>query len=280
MDSARPRPRSITIVSGWKLPARMPASKPLLAQLELVVVVLRQQLLHAVVEQLLGADEQHLVPLLFFEFAERHAVFLEEPDELLAGDAAVLAAGDAIPLQAAGIEPFGDGAGGNLTDLGDLSGGEHLFHGEALRLNSLRPRAPPSWAFLAGGGRVLANPRGEGRAAHDRGRRDGGCMNVRQVGPDRIAGDGRLSRPDAPAGAGRSGLTWRLVRVTRKTVATLTPSATPTARLRKTREFGRLEQAMGSGGVGTAGAGERSKADHRPPDHSHCQSQGSFGLDV
>ena len=52
---------------------------------------------------------------------------------------------------------------------------------------------------------------------------------------------------------------------TRGTVAMLTPSATPTAHLRKTREFGRLVQAVGSGGVGAAGTGERLKADRRPP---------------
>src|SRR5205823_2094533 len=113
--------------------------EPAVGQRELEVFVFRQELPEPVVEELLGADEEHLVPLLFLQLPERHAVLFEEPDELLPGDAAVLAAGDAVPLEPAGVEPLRDGPGGDLTDLGNLAGGEHLFHREALRLNSLDP---------------------------------------------------------------------------------------------------------------------------------------------
>ena len=52
------------IVSGWKLSAWMPASKPLLASLVLEVVVFGEQFLDAVDEELLGADDEDLVPAL------------------------------------------------------------------------------------------------------------------------------------------------------------------------------------------------------------------------
>ena|SRR5262245_52882542 len=45
----------------------------------------------------------------------------------------------------------------------------------------------------------------------------------------------------------------------RTTAATLTPSATPTIRLRKTREFGWLIQTMGFRGLGAAGAANAAK---------------------
>src|SRR5579872_5636150 len=101
---------------------------------ELVIVVFGKKFLDPVVEQLFSADQQDLVPFFFFEFPQRHSVFLEETNELLAGDAAILAAGDTISLQTPGIEPLRYRAWGNLAHLGHLSGGEHLFHCEALRL--------------------------------------------------------------------------------------------------------------------------------------------------
>src|SRR5579884_3986618 len=51
-----------------------------LGDVVLVVLGLRQQLLDAVDEQAAGADDQDFVPPLFFEVAQRHAVFLEELD--------------------------------------------------------------------------------------------------------------------------------------------------------------------------------------------------------
>ena len=65
----------------------------------------------------------------FFELAQRHAVFLEELDEMLAGDAAVLAAGDAVAAEPAGIEPFTHRPRRDLADLRDLAGGKDFFHG-------------------------------------------------------------------------------------------------------------------------------------------------------
>src|SRR5690606_41484231 len=66
---------------------------------------------------------------LIFELPERHAVFLEEPDEVLAGDAAILGTGNAIAAKAAGVEPFADGAGCNFADLSYLSSSEDRPHG-------------------------------------------------------------------------------------------------------------------------------------------------------
>jgi hypothetical protein len=98
-------------------------------QLVLVVVVVGQQFLDAVDEQLLGADDQDLVPAFAFELAQRHAVFLEELDQVLAGDAAILAAGDPVAAQSPGIEPFADRARCDFTDFRDLAGRKHFFHG-------------------------------------------------------------------------------------------------------------------------------------------------------
>src|SRR5207237_6796792 len=92
-------------------------------QLVLEVVVLGEQLLDAVDEELLGADDEDLVQPLLLQFAQGHAVLLEELDELLAGDTPVLAAGDAVAAEPARIEPFTHRARRDFTDLRDLSGG-------------------------------------------------------------------------------------------------------------------------------------------------------------
>src|SRR6202035_2530305 len=105
-----------------------------------VVVVLRQQLLDAADEQRLGADNEDLVPSLFLQLAQRHAVLFEEADEVLAGDAAVLAAGDAIAPQPARIEPLAHRPRRDFTDFRDLAGGKHFFHGRhSLNWYSLSP---------------------------------------------------------------------------------------------------------------------------------------------
>src|SRR5207248_173765 len=173
---------------------------------------LRRQLAETVVEELLGADEQHLVPLLLLQLAERHPVFLEEADELLPGDAAVLAAGDAVALEAAGVEPLRNRPGRDLTDLGHLSGCEHLFHRETLRLNSLDPCAPPggrppSVACGAGPSGTLGT-RGESGAAVGAPRPGSGALgcwgglprvgSAHAVGPGTRSGSGRQARPRAP----------------------------------------------------------------------------------
>src|SRR5216683_3534742 len=74
-------------------------------------------------------------------------MLFEEANELVARNTAILAAGDAISLQTAGIKPFGHRARGDLTDFGHLAGGEHFLHGG---LSSFTPRIAPS---LRRGGR-------------------------------------------------------------------------------------------------------------------------------
>ena len=59
---------------------------------------------------------------------ERHAVLLHEADELVERDAAVLAAGDAVAVQGAGVEPLADGSRGDVADLGDFAGRQDVFH--------------------------------------------------------------------------------------------------------------------------------------------------------
>jgi hypothetical protein len=53
----------------------------------------------------------------------------EETDQVIAGDAPVLASWNTVTAKASGIEPFGNGAGSNLADAGNLARGENiLFH--------------------------------------------------------------------------------------------------------------------------------------------------------
>jgi hypothetical protein len=61
------------------------------------------------------------------EAVQRHAVLLHETDQLIQRDAAVLAAGDAIPVQGAGIEPLADGSRCDAADLRDFAGGQNIF---------------------------------------------------------------------------------------------------------------------------------------------------------
>lgn len=56
-------------------------------------------------------------------------MLLEKLDEVLAGDASILAARDPITTQPARVEPFTHRPGRNLTDLCDLAGGKDFFHG-------------------------------------------------------------------------------------------------------------------------------------------------------
>ena len=129
----------MTIVSGWKDFGHDAGLEPALRDLVLVVFILGQDFAKPFDEQLLRADDENFVPLFFFEFPERHAVFLEEPDELFAGNAAVLTAGDTVSAEPAAIEPLGHGPGRDLTDLRDLTRREHFFHWQALQI-SLAPR--------------------------------------------------------------------------------------------------------------------------------------------
>ena len=72
---------------------------------------------------------------LGFEIPKGHSMLLEEPKQMLAGDPAILRAGNAISTQAARIEPLAHGPGRDLADLRDLTGCEHFFHVE----DSTRP---------------------------------------------------------------------------------------------------------------------------------------------
>ncbi len=122
-----------------------------------------------------------------------------------------------------------------------------------LRRNSLDPGAPPACAILAGSASgFVSKPSAQGEGLpHTVGgpaaavyvRPAESPLSVRLVvicfGVFRRVevslgglGDFRIMHPD-----------------TRETVATLTPSATPTIRLRKTREIGRLVKTVSSGGV-------------------------------
>src|SRR5437764_880164 len=82
---------------------------------------------------LLGGDGGERLGLevlaLLLNLAQRHAVLLEETDEVFTGDAPVLAAGDAIAPEPAGVEPLADRPGRDFTDLRDLTGSKDLFHG-------------------------------------------------------------------------------------------------------------------------------------------------------
>src|SRR5262249_7633529 len=102
-------------------------------------------------EELLGTDNQNLVPALFFEIAHRHAVFLEETDEGIAGDTAILAAGDAVAPEAAGIEPLGHRARRDLADFRDLAGGEPLPHCRHCRHSIFRVAESTPRPATAGG---------------------------------------------------------------------------------------------------------------------------------
>src|SRR5207245_363519 len=75
-----------------------------IGDLVLVVLILGQKFFEAVDEDLLGADDEDLVPLFLFEFAQGHAVLFEELDELFAVDGAVVAAGVAVATEPAGGE--------------------------------------------------------------------------------------------------------------------------------------------------------------------------------
>ena len=72
-------------------------------------------------------------------------MLLEELDEILAWDSPILRTRNAVSLETAGVEPFTHGSRGHLTDLCDLSCGEHL-HMQDLRFpyvfQSLRNPTP------------------------------------------------------------------------------------------------------------------------------------------
>src|SRR3954465_9614312 len=77
-------------------------------------------------QNLILSHDQHLGHGLVFEVAQGHPVLFQELDQIFAGYATVLRAGDAVAFKATGIEPLADRAGGHFTDLRDLSSSEDL----------------------------------------------------------------------------------------------------------------------------------------------------------
>src|SRR5690606_15138783 len=61
-----------------------------------------------------------------FEVAKRHAVFLEELNQVFARNPAVLGTRNPVSLEPPGVEPLADRARGHFTDLRDLSSCEDL----------------------------------------------------------------------------------------------------------------------------------------------------------
>lgn len=95
--------------------------------LDIAVGLIRELLLEAGIETD-GQDAELDQTLQLFGLG--HLVFPQESQEALVRDPAVLAPGDAVPLEPARVEPLADGSGGHLADLGDLARGEDGFHND------------------------------------------------------------------------------------------------------------------------------------------------------
>src|SRR6476619_1665410 len=91
-------------------------------------------------QDLILSHDQHLGHGLVFEVAKRHPVLFQELDQVFAGNATVLRAGDTVALKATGIEPLADRAGGHFTDLRDLSSSEDLHRRLSSSLSCFRCR--------------------------------------------------------------------------------------------------------------------------------------------
>ena len=102
-------------------------------------------------------------------------MFFEEADEMFAGNSAILAARYAIAAQAAGIEPFTDRPGRDLTDFRDLPGGEDFFHGR--HSISCIAESPPRPADAGGTAGEYSRPSW----------RISGCEEKRDTGPAGLA---------------------------------------------------------------------------------------------
>src|SRR5688572_5002232 len=77
-------------------------------------------------QNLILSHDQHLGHCLVFEVAKGHPMLFQELDQIFARNATVLRSGNAVALEATGIEPLADRAGGHFTDLRDLSSSEDL----------------------------------------------------------------------------------------------------------------------------------------------------------
>src|SRR5437870_4354808 len=89
------------------------------------------------------------MPAFFLELAQWHTVFLEEPDEVLAGNAAVLAARYPVAAETTRIEPFTHRPWCNLTDFCHLAGGKDFLHGRHSIRDFLESSLPDSGRGLA-----------------------------------------------------------------------------------------------------------------------------------
>lgn len=79
----------------------------------------------------------------------RDMVGFHEAVEFGYGDPSVFGAGDSVSFELTGVEPFGDGSGGNIADFGDLACCEDIFfdwhfltsgiHRSGLRHNPFMP---------------------------------------------------------------------------------------------------------------------------------------------
>ena len=158
-----------------------------MSQLVFEIVGFGEELFDAIDEQLLGADDEDFVQPFFFEFTQRHAVFFEEFDQVLAGDAAVLAAWDAVTTQPAGVKPFTHRPRSDLTDLRDLAGGKDFFHG--------RHSTIMFWVVVPV--RAGDRPRGGPRLPGDAGRGGASCRGLAPCGPVRRLPAHACRRPAA-----------------------------------------------------------------------------------
>src|SRR5262245_11612041 len=98
-----------------------------MGQLVLEIIVFGKDIFDAIDKELLGADDKNFVQPLFLEFAQRHPMFFQELDEMFAGNAPVLASGDAVAAEPAGIKPFTHRPRRDLADLRDLAGGKDFL---------------------------------------------------------------------------------------------------------------------------------------------------------
>src|SRR5688500_7736922 len=114
-----------------------------LGDLDLVLGLVLEDLLEHLDDVLLVVND-HDARLPGHQPVEGHAVLLHEADELVERDAAVLAAGDAVAVQRAAVEPLADSSRRDVADLGDLAGREDVFDfgGCAHRCILSLPRVP------------------------------------------------------------------------------------------------------------------------------------------
>ena len=97
--------------SGWKLSARIPASKSRRSRLDPEVIALAKVLPEHGLERCIRPDHQDFIVNLGLQIAQGHSMLLEEPQEVLPRNAPILRTGDSITTQAARIKPLADGPG-------------------------------------------------------------------------------------------------------------------------------------------------------------------------